>query len=202
MKDKLYIDFDGTLYDSNSLYNGFLKICNDYGISDNKIQMAEKTLFNGDYLFDLRILAKYLMKKYKLPVKMLFDVSKLLSNDNLYDDVIEGLKKLEKIRKYEIILLSYGNKKYQKKKIQLSHITKYFDDIIITDKSKLNLENVDYENGVFIENNPYQIDDLYNANSKNVIRIRRNGDKYFYIDTKNSIKEYDDFIQLIEQELL
>ena len=79
---------------------------------------------------------------------------------------------------------------------------KYFDDIIITDKSKLNLENVDYENGVFIENNPYQIDDLYNANSKNVIRIRRNGDKYFYIDTKNSIKEYDDFIQLIEQELL
>ncbi len=202
MKDKLYIDFDGTLYDSNSLYNGFLKICNDYGISDNKIQMAEKTLFNGDYLFDLRILAKYLMKKYKLPVKMLFDVSKLLSNDNLYDDVIEGLKKLEKIRKYEIILLSYGNKKYQKKKIQLSHITKYFDDIIITDKSKLNLENVDYENGVFIENNPYQIDDLYNANSKNVIRIRRNGDKYFYIDTKNSIKEYDGFIQLIEQELL
>ena len=202
MKDKLYIDFDGTLYDSNSLYNGFLKICNDYGICDNKIQMAEKTLFNGDYLFDLRILAKYLMKKYKLPVKMLFDVSKLLSNDNLYDDVIEGLKKLEKIRKYEIILLSYGNKKYQKKKIQLSHITKYFDDIIITDKSKLNLENVDYENGVFIENNPYQIDDLYNANSKNVIRIRRNGDKYFYIDTKNSIKEYDGFIQLIEQELL
>ena len=55
MKTKVYIDFDGTLYNSDNFYNGFIEICSKYNI--------EKELFIE--LFDVdEIVYGYLENKY------------------------------------------------------------------------------------------------------------------------------------------
>ena len=57
---------------------------------------------------------------------------------------------------------------------------KYFKDIIITNKDKSKL-NIDYTNGIFIDNNPLELEKFYNSNSINLIRIKRDTDKYFKV---------------------
>lgn len=202
MKAKIYIDFDGTLYDSNKLINNFLNICNKYGISKTQVQEVEKDLFTKENLFNLDILAKTLYIKMKLPEEMLTEVEELYSATYLYKDVIEALDKIRLTKKYEVIILTYGNIAYQKKKIESSNLNEYLQDVIITESSKTNIKEVDYENGIFIDNNPYQIEKFIKAKARKVIRIRRESDKYSIIDIKAPISEYSNLNTLVDQELL
>ncbi len=202
MKAKIYIDFDGTLYDSNKLINNFLNICNKYGISKTQVQEVKKDLFTKENLFNLDILAETLYIKMKLPEEMLTEVEELYSATYLYKDVIEALDKIRLTKKYEVIILTYGNIAYQKKKIESSNLNEYLQDVIITESSKTNIKEADYKNGIFIDNNPYQIEKFIKAKARKVIRIRRESDKYSIIDIKAPISEYSNLNTLVDQELL
>lgn len=202
MKEKIYIDFDGTLYDSDNFYAEFLKICNNYAITANDERVAENKLFNGEQLFNLNDIANYLQQTYNLPFKFLKDIENLYFKPNLYDDVIESLEILKSTNKYEIIILTYGDFHHQLKKIHSAGLTKYIKDIIITSDSKTNLKEVDYQNSIFIDNNPLQIEKFINQGAKQIIRIRRAIDKYSSIDTRCSINEYDNLVTLVKKELI
>ncbi len=178
----IYIDFDGTLFDTDLFFDDFLLLCQKYGISKEKVK-KEKTHMKG--LFSLEKLVKLLIEKYDLKDDFSAEVEKLYNPSYLYKDSISFLEKYYK--KYNIIILTKGDYNYQTRKIDCCNFKKYFKKIIITkDKS---LEKIDYQNSVFIDNNPF---DLYkyklNGASK-LIRIKHQDDHYSKIVTKD-FKEY------------
>lgn len=202
MKDIIYFDFDGTLYDSDNLTNMFLKICQKYNISLEEERKAEAILFDERNLFDLDEIALFLKDKFSLSDAFLKEVESLYLMPNLYSDTISALDLLVDSNKYEIIILTYGKISHQEKKINNCGILKYAKDIIITEGSKANVLKVDYKNGIFIDNNPYQIECFVNTKAKKVLRIRRSIDKYSKTDSKVVTSEYTDLVELVKKELL
>lgn len=201
LKKTIYFDFDGTLYDSDKLMRKFTDICKKFKILEEDIDTIEQELFTENKLFNLDELANYLSEKYILPPDFLKELENLYSEKNIYPDVYLALRKIKQSQKYDMVILTYGNIKYQQKKIHNCDILEYIKEVIITEKNKSNINNIDYENGIFIDNNPAQIKALKDK-TDNVIRIRRKTDKYSKHDTEISIKEYQDLITLVEKELL
>ena len=201
MKKTIYFDFDGTLYDSDKLRRQFTDICKKFKILEEDIDTIEQELFTETKLFNLDELANYLSEKYILPPVFLKELENLYSEKNIYPDVYLALNKIKESQKYDMVILTYGNIKYQQKKIHNCDILEYIKEVIITEKKKSDINNIDYENSIFIDNNPTQIKALKDK-TDNVIRIRRKTDKYSKHDTEISIKEYQDLITLVEKELL
>jgi len=197
-KDKIYIDFDGTLFDTDAFYKEFLSLCTKNGITEEEVKECEKKIFDDNNLFNLVKLSNYIIEKFSLDSSLLDKTKSLFSDKFIYDDVIMPLRKLRK--SYELILLTFGDED-QKDKISATGLEKYFSEIIITQKDKSQLKNVDYKNGIFIDNNPKELIRFYNKGVKKVIRIRRSIDKYSKIDTNiKEILEYEDFSELVEKE--
>lgn len=201
LKKTIYFDFDGTLYDSDKLMRKFTDICKKFKILEEDIDTIEQELFTETKLFNLDELANYLSEKYILPPDFLKELENLYSEKNIYPDVYLALNKIKESQKYDMVILTYGNIKYQQKKIHNCDILEYIKEVIITEKKKSDINNIDYENSIFIDNNPTQIKALKDK-TDNVIRIRRKTDKYSKHDTEISIKEYQDLITLVEKELL
>ena len=185
---KIYIDFDGTLYNTTKLNKNFINIFNKYNIDKKYI----KKLMNNHKNYD--ILANKIIKENNIDKSIYNELFNLYSNDLVFKDVIPFLEKYHK--KYELILLTLGNKEYQEKKINSSNLRKYFKDIIITNKDKSKL-NIDYINGIFIDNNPNELKKFYNSNATKLIRIKRNDDKYSKLNLDiNNIPEFNNFEEL------
>lgn len=170
---KIYIDFDGTLYDTTNLYNKFISIFKKYNINKEYIDKIMHESYNNDKTLDS--IAKKIIKDNNLNNNILTEINTIYSNDLVFKDVIPFLEKY--YQKYDLILLTLGNKQYQQKKINSSNLSKYFKDIIITDKDKSKLD-IDYTNGIFIDNNPLELKKFYNAKANTIIRIKRDTDKY------------------------
>lgn len=188
---KIYIDFDGTIFDSTKLYNKFINIFNKYNI---KKEYIKHELYDQNKNLD--ILANEIIKKNNLNLNILKELENIYSKNLVFKDVIPFLEKY--YQKYDLILLTLGDKTYQQKKINESKLKKYFKDIIITNKDKSNLDNIDYTNGIFIDNNPIELEKFYNSNAKNLIRIKRNHDKYSKLNLNiNNVPEYNNFNELI-----
>lgn len=79
------------------------------------------------------------------------------------------------------------------KKLLGSGLMQYFDGIIITSEYKFLLD-LKYENGIFIDDDPRDLNGLFEKNAIQVIRIRKPNNKRSKIDINNSqIKEYESF---------
>lgn len=202
MKTKVYIDFDGTLYNSDNFYNGFIEICSKYNIEKEKVTEIENDIFNNKNLFNVDILSQKIFEYYQLPISFLYDVEALYKKPNLFSDTIPSLEQLIKSSKYELYILTHGNREYQLKKITSSKIDKYIKEIIVTTGSKIDLDGINYQESIFIDNNPFQIKQLIAAKAKKVIRIRRHQDKYSKIASTVPVNEYDNLLTLIKEELL
>ena len=121
--------------------------------------------------------------------KILEDINNLKNISFLYEDALLFLECIQD--KFESILLTCGGEKNQKDKIKVCDINHFFSEIIITPEDKSKLDNVDYKNSVFIDNNPKEVIRFLNAGAKKVIRIRRNTDKYSKIDLNiSNVEEY------------
>lgn len=195
---KIYIDFDGTLFNSDKFYQDFINILEKYNLNQEEIEKIKQDLFDSLNLFNLETLLIFLIDKYNLPLNIKDDVSLLYNSSYVYKDILPCLDKLKD--SYELILLTYGNKIYQDKKIKCSKLSKYFSDIIITETDKSNLLNIDYLNSIFIDNNPKEINKFLLKKCDKVIRIRRNDDKYSKFDLDNNISEYSNFYEILEHE--
>lgn len=197
MSNKIYIDFDSTLFDTHSFYNDFTNICNNYGIETNKIELLKEKLFNDEKLFNLDVLINNIVNKYNIDSSIYLDVDKLYSNKYVYSDSIWFLKKLK--NNYNLVLLTYGDIIYQAKKIKASKLEKYFDNVIITNKHKGNLD-LDYKDSIFIDDSLDEINNICNRNPKKIIRIKRDS-----LNIKNELKldnvlVYTNFKQIFENE--
>ena len=185
---KIYLDFDGTLFNTDKFYQDYLNLFQEYGLDEDLINNIKLKLFKTTK-FNLDILTNYLVKEYNLDNNILLKVNNLYNSSYVFKDVIPFL---EKYKNLEINLLTYGEYNYQLKKIDGSNLKKYFKDIIITDKDKSKL-NLDYQNNLFIDNNPTEIKKFLEV-TKNVIRIRREEDKYSKLNSNS--KEYKSLLEI------
>lgn len=185
---KIYLDFDGTLFNTDKFYQDYLNLFQEYGLDEDLINNIKLELFKTTK-FNLDILTNYLVKEYNLDNNILLKVNNLYNSSYVFKDVIPFL---EKYKNLEINLLTYGEYNYQLKKIDGSNLKKYFKDIIITDKDKSKL-NLDYQNNLFIDNNPTEIKKFLEV-TKNVIRIRREEDKYSKLNSNS--KEYKSLLEI------
>lgn len=194
----IYIDFDGTIFDSTTLYLNFINIFINENIKKEELEKIINFQYNNTKNYD--IIAKYLINKFNLNQNLLKKIDNIYNKNLVFKDIIPFLEKYYK--KYNLILLTLAtNEKYQLKKIKSSNISKYFKDIIITTKDKSKL-NIDYKNGIFIDNNPLELKKFYNSKATNLIRIKRNTDKYSKLDIDISIYEFTNFEYLSNSNLI
>lgn len=190
---KIYIDFDGTLYNTTKLYQEFINLLKKYNIKEEYIQ--NKLNNNYQKNKNLNTIIKQIIKENNLNNSIEKYLNIIYSKNLIYQDTIPFLEKYYK--KHDLILLTLGEKEYQEKKIKSTNIEKYFKEIIITNKDKSKL-NINYQNGIFIDNNPKELKKFYHAKAKHLIRIKRNNDKYSKINLDiNNIPEFKDFKELL-----
>ena len=188
----LYIDFDKTLFDSTRFLDKLCSVLDKYNMSRELF-----TTYNND--FNPYIVLQSI-KKPTFSSKIYDDLNKLFidSSDYVYDDTIPFLKYMKE-KGYRIIIVTKGNREYQEMKIRSSKIDKYCDEIIMTLQDKGNL-NLDYKNGIFIDDNPNELLSILKNNPKEVIRINRKNNRYNEIKIKEDVKEITSLGELIREE--
>ena len=180
-----YIDFDSTLYNTQSLTNDMLETMALHIDKSNKDNILKelKSLFNREHIYNIFDLCDYFEKKYSLETNyLLTPVKEIISNGfkYVYDDVILFLKQLKETgNKVQMLTSSITNEnmEFHELKINGAGISNYFDTIIITATPKHELD-FKYENGIFIDDNPKDLENIYNVNGKRIIRIKRKNGKY------------------------
>jgi len=205
---KYYIDFDSTLYNTSGLVDAMLKALaeainkQNKSLNTNDMYLEEKNMLKSKKLYNINEPCEYFADKYNLVVTPLInEVEKVVNNSEsfVYPDTIEFLQKLKKDN-HTINLITYTAKQgieYQVQKIQGSGLIKYFDNIIVTSTPKWDLD-LDYTTGIFIDDNPDNLVGLYSKNPQNLIRIKREGNKYSAKSMPENINipEYTDFSQI------
>ena len=191
---KIYLDFDRTLFDTNTFLDEIYKLINKYDISKNifeesKIKLKEKG-------FNIYWILNEVKKKCHFDKEIYDEINELMKNSFIfiYADVIDFLKKLKE-KHYEIILLTKGNKEFQQRKIDYSKVKDYFDDIIITLKHKGDLE-IDYQ-AIFIDDCEKELLSIMKNNPKRLIYINRHNRKEINdsrIMTIYSLKELEEIL--------
>lgn len=177
---KFYIDFDHTIFNSMKFNEERYKILQKYGINiEEQIKLEKQITQDSGKLIDLDYVYSKISDKYNLQKKeILGELHQIIDNcyKYLYNDTIEFLKYLKQ-RGNEVYLLTWGNKKYQEQKVMASKIKEYFDGIIITEDFKFDID-IDYKNGIFIDDNPRDLEGLYKKDPVEVIRIKRDNARY------------------------
>lgn len=194
-----YIDFDNTLYNTPLLTNRMLNSIVDsirekHNLSSEDLYQECKSMFNREHIYNIYELARYFANKYSLdasPVINTLNNIILNGNDLVFEDTIPFLQKLKE-QGHKLFMLTYCKEslEYQSVKVAGSKLADFFDAIYITSVKKYTLD-IDYTNGIFIDDNPDDLLGLYSKNAKQVIRLRREGNKYSVKDLDNpNIKEY------------
>ena len=201
-----YIDFDNTLYETAKLTSLMIaaignKIGELAGLEKEPIIQDAKDNFNST-LDNIFTHAEKMGKKYNVDSASVVNaVNEVLSNGKeiVFEDAIKFLERLKE-KEHKIYVLTYVqpiNMEYQLKKLMGSGIANYFDGIIITSKYKFLLD-IDYTNGIFIDDDPRDLNGLFEKNPIKVIRIRKENNKRSKIDIDNKeIEEYVSFDDIV-----
>lgn len=198
-----YFDFDNTLYETAKLtevmLNGIVNsIYNKTGKNLEDLKKYAKENFNSTTgnIFNF---AEEMAEKFKSDKnKVLEDLNNAIYSGEsiVFEDARRFVEKLYKNNNKLYILTYIPDKKnhdYQMKKIIGSGIAKYFNSIIITSEYKFNL-SLDYKNGIFFDDDPRDLNGLFEKNPIKVIRIRKENNKRSKIDMENKeIEEYKTF---------
>ena len=203
---KYYIDFDNTLFNTPLLIKNMLTLItndivfNNKNLSFNEIYEECSEMFNREHIYNIYTLISHFSKKYNLNLtKLTQKINNQLANSKqfVYDDSILFLKQLKKLG-HSLFLLSYcpDSLKYHSNKISGSGLIDFFDAIFITSIPKYELD-IDFKEGIFIDDNPKDLLGLYSKNPFKVIRIRRIDNKYSKIDFDNkNIEEYSNLKEI------
>lgn len=198
-----YIDFDGTLYKTSIVKDLIIKeisaeITNKTNTGFEKVYDNIKEEFKNNHKNGIFDFARQMSKKYgNNEGKVTERIKNLLNNgsDFLYSDSIEFVKKL-KVNGYEVYILTFSrtyDNDFQMLKLIGSGINEFVNGLVICSKDKGEL-NLDYENGIFIDDNPEQLRSLFNAGvgENRLIRINRKNEKYSQVNlTGFCPREYD-----------
>ena len=200
-----YLDFDYTLFDTYSFREELYKILEINGLDKTEIPLTKETTNNNQKLLNIKQIFEKLSKEKNIPLEnFLNPLEKLYERgqEYLYTDTIEFLEYL-KSKGHKLHIITWGQKEYQEEKIKISKIDRYLDEIIYAEKLKYELDNIDYTNGIFIDDSVRDLEGLYNKNPKQLFRIKRkngkNSNKELNIKEIlefNSLKELQEYISM------
>lgn len=201
-----YIDFDGTLYNTEKLkedlLNVIIKKVEYYNVNRQDTIKEVKGMFNRENIYNIYNLAIFFANKYRFESKQILnEINEIIENGEkyLYEDSIEFIKKLKE-KGYTTHIFTYADRVdfgYQNAKIKGSKISDMFDIIIITSQDKHTL-NINYEKGIFVDDNTKVLKGLYSVNPHRLIRIKRKGSKYSSAELEEiNIEEYENLDEIV-----
>ena len=185
----IYIDFDRTLFDTDLFLNDLENVLELSGITIDKFfDYVNKDKENG---FNIYSILNLMAKDIKVDDDVYKKIDKIIENSEhyIYSDVYDFVKK-SKSSGYKIFVLTKGNDEFQLLKIRNTDLFDYLDGVIVTlkDKGKLDLN---YQESIFIDDNPGEIESIMLKNPKRIIRIKRDGAKYNNILASEKIEEVE-----------
>lgn len=139
---KIFIDLDDVIFNAKKFKKDLTKVFIKNGISCPEFDISYRS-----FSWNLRGKPRYYDPQEQidfLSSEKDIDRKKLMKNINsLMVDLRKYIfKDFYKFIKYfpkkELYLITYGNKKFQEKKVRNSGISKYFERIVITDRPKAN----------------------------------------------------------------
>ncbi len=201
-----YVDFDNTLYETAKLTQLMIgaiakKISELSKVDVEVITQDAKDNFNSttDNIF---IHAEKMGEKYNVDKEAVVNAVKDVVNNGekiIFPDAVRFLKRLKE-KGHKIFLLTFlpkTNQEYQMQKVFGSGIAKYFDGVIFTTVYKFLLD-IKYENGIFIDDDPRDLNGLFDKKPIKVIRIRKPNNKRSKIDIDNKeIEEFESFDDIV-----
>ncbi|MEK9156124.1 MAG: hypothetical protein AAB360_02355 [Patescibacteria group bacterium] len=137
MRTKIFIDFDGTIFDTTKFRIGLFDICRQAGFSQEEIDAAYKES-NLDYKFSpkkhLGSLGRF--HEYDRPAAER-RLAKLYQQTPgmVFSDALVFLERLDRNR-HSTTLFSLGDVEFQSRKAESCGIGKYFDEVYYTEKQK------------------------------------------------------------------
>lgn len=137
MKIKLFIDFDGTVFNTEGFRQSMFEIFQKSGFAEDEIERTYKAECL-DYKYSPFEQMDRLLKIHDYNIEMAkirFDRLFEKTPDFIFEDVTNCLKTINR-NDYEIVLFTLGDINFQKRKVESSKIGKYFDDIYYTDIQK------------------------------------------------------------------
>lgn len=192
-----YLDFDYTLFDTYKFREELYKILEMNGLDKTYLAITPEMKTNGQKLLNIKELFKSLSETKNIPLNNFLEPLEELyarCDELVYDDTVEFLNYL-KSKNHKLHVLTWGEKEFQKEKLKASKLYDYFDEIIYAEQLKYTLD-IDYENGIFIDDSVRDLEGLYNRNAKQVFRIKRKNGKNS--DKELNIKEILEFETLKE----
>ena len=181
---RIVLDFDHTLYSTKSLYEAIKAVFGKLGVDgelfQQTFQLSKGTGRDYKPARQIRLIAKQIgIEESKLQKE--FNKILKISPKFFYTDTIEFLKKHQKEDK--LFMLSYGEEKFQKQKVDSVKIKKYFKRIKITrdiGKAKpFKMFLSKKEPILFVEDNPQALLEVKKAYPRVITaRIRRGEGKY------------------------
>jgi len=220
----IVFDLDDTLYNEKYfVYSGFSEVAKWVSLMSNNSyneifdSMIKELTFNGrGKIFDI-VLEKYFLKTKKNIQKCISIYRLHKPAINLDSEVIDLLLELRK--NHKLYIVTDGNKIVQKNKIKSLDVEKYIEKAYITHRYSLsaskpslkcfelirNKEKVDWQNMVYIGDNPYK--DFVNLNKVNAFTIRIIQGDFAHVevskgyDAKFKIKNLADLKKVIKKNL-
>ena len=199
-----YIDFDSTLYNTSALKKDMLEAMAlniDSSKKESIIQEID-SMFKPQKIYNIFNLCNYYENKYNLKKNILVKpIKEIILNGSKYvfNDVIPFLEKLRNNNTISMLTWSTlrENMEFQNLKIIGSGISNYFDTIIITAFPKHTLE-LNYKTGIFVDDNPNELENLHKISRGRVIRIKRKSNKYSKIPLNiPNIEEYSTLSEIL-----
>ena len=178
-----YIDFDNTLYETGKLTKDVLYDLSKT-ISTSKNLNFQEVLTNLQNSFNSTIdnfesFAEGLSKKYDIKYNILLrhlqNIIILQGSNYVFPDAFQLLEKLKEKNEPVCILTYVAQRKnlhQQALKLAGSGILPYVTEVYNTTRYKFDLQ-LDYKNGIFIDDSPRDLEGLYKAGAKNLIRIKK-----------------------------
>lgn len=198
-----YLDFDYTLFDTHAFRQELYKILEQNGFDKTYLGLTQETKNNSQKLLNIKEFFTNLSISKNIPIEnFLNPLDKLYSRceEFVYDDSVEFLNYL-KSKNHKLYIITWGEKEFQKEKLKASKLYNFFDEIIYAEQLKYTLD-IDYKNGIFIDDSIRDIEGLYHQNAKQIFRIKRkngkNSDKELKIKgilEFNSLKELQEYLE-------
>lgn len=196
-----YLDFDYTLFDTHAFREELYKILEKNGFDKTYLTLSPEMKTNGQKLLNIKEVFGNLAKPRNIPIENFLEPLEELygrCQEFLYDDSIEFIEYL-KSEKHKVYILTWGEKEFQKEKVVASKLDTYVDDIIYAEELKYTLD-IEYTDGIFVDDSIRDLEGLYNQNAQQVFRIKRpnaqNSNKELNIkeilefDSLKELKEY------------
>jgi len=137
MKTKLFVDFDGTMFDTALFKEAMFQVFLKTGFSRSELLTAyQAECLNYQFSISGFINRLKNIRNFNLSLtqarieKLYFEVPRYI-----YDDVERFLQSIDR-SKYGLILLTLGNPHFQRTKVKKSKLEKYFDQIFYTKVQK------------------------------------------------------------------